>query len=392
MSEKLKLFVSQLHLPLSSMTQHDTFRNTLTKWYLANHRMLPWRQTSDPYAIWVSEIILQQTRVNQGIDYYQRFIARFPDIQTLASASEELVLKIWEGLGYYSRARNMHATARFLVNNHSGRFPQDLKELEKLKGIGKYTAAAIASIAYNKHAAVVDGNVLRFIARLFGIEESIGSAFTIKEISRIANELLNPEAPGLFNQALMEFGALQCIPANPNCTVCPFANDCVAFKTGKVAILPIKAKKAKVSERFFNYLLVKHRHNGLPCILLKRRNQADIWKHLYDFPLIETNKLLSVKQLEQHAEFRALFNGFNPAIEVYKASYRHLLTHRIIHARFFKVSMREEVPFNFFVGFNCVNDIRQYPLPKLINNFIADQGLNHDCFCSKSTLNSLSIA
>jgi A/G-specific adenine glycosylase len=355
--------------------QHNKFRNTLTKWYLANQRVLPWRQTSDPYAIWVSEIILQQTRINQGLDYYYRFISRFPDIHTLAKASEELVLKTWEGLGYYSRARNMHATARTLLEIYGGKFPEDPKELEKLKGIGKYTAAAIASIAFGKPAAVVDGNVIRFITRYYGIEAAIDASGTIKQINHLANELITEDSPGLFNQAMMEFGALQCIPANPDCQSCPFNETCVSYKKGKVAVIPAKSKKTKISARYFNYLFVRTRQNGSSVMLLKKRSDNDIWKHLYDFPLIEADKLLSKKQLEDHAVFKSLFASYEPKVDVCHGSYRHLLTHRIIHARFFSVSIPENDGISFLEDFIHVDDLSRYPLPKLINNFLTDQGL-----------------
>jgi A/G-specific adenine glycosylase len=356
--------------------QYNQFRNRLIKWYIANQRVLPWRQINDPYAIWVSEIILQQTRVNQGLDYFHRFILRFPDIQTLANASEELVLKTWEGLGYYSRARNMHTTARLLVEKYNGKFPEDPQELEKLKGIGKYTSAAIASIAFNKPVAVVDGNVLRFISRFFGIEESIDDTKTISRISQLANEMISHESPGLFNQAMMEFGALQCVPVNPDCKACPFIKHCVANRTGKVDVLPVKAKKAKLSARYFNYMVVPMGQSVSPSVLIKRRNGNDIWKHLYDFPLIETDKLLNLKQLGNHNEFKSLFAGFKSEIELYPGSYRHLLTHRIIHARFFKASFPEKAAFNFPEGFICAGDVRQYPLPKLINNFLYEHILS----------------
>lgn len=352
--------------------QYNQFRNQLIKWYIANQRVLPWRQTNDPYAIWVSEIILQQTRVNQGLDYFHRFILRFPDIQSLANTSEELVLKTWEGLGYYSRARNMHATARFLVENYNGKFPEDPKELEKLKGIGKYTAAAIASIAFNKPAAVVDGNVLRFVSRFFGIDDSIDDTKTISKISRLANELICHESPGMFNQAMMEFGALQCVPVNPDCKACLFAANCIANKTDRVALIPAKAKKTKISARYFNYMVVPVGQNGSPSFLLKKRSDNDIWKHLYDFPMIETDKLLNVKQLGKHDKFKALFAGYKTEIELFTGSYRHLLTHRTIHARFFKVSFPEKAAFNFPDGFICAGDVRQYPLPKLIINFLSE--------------------
>ncbi len=357
------------------MTQAIDFSNQLINWYIERRRPLPWRQTKDPYRIWVSEIILQQTRVNQGIDYYLRFVSRFPDIQQLADADEEEVLKIWEGLGYYSRARNMHETARLVANRNKGKFPEEFEELLKLKGIGRYTAAAIASIAFNKAVAVVDGNVIRFLSRFFGISEPIDHANTIKSISRIANDLITHTSPGEFNQAIMEFGALQCVPANPDCKACCFSTDCTALKTGKVHELPLKAKKTKPTERFFNYLVVWHNHHGSPCIFLKRRSAGDIWKHLYDFPLIETNKLLSIKQLIGNKEFKAFFNGVDPEIEVYRGTYRHLLTHRVIHARFFKIILSEPGSHNLSEDFICTDDVSKYPLPKLINNFLAGQGL-----------------
>ncbi|MBE0662369.1 MAG: A/G-specific adenine glycosylase [Bacteroidales bacterium] len=351
------------------------FRNTLVNWYLENCRPLPWRTTNDPYAIWVSEIILQQTRVNQGLAYYHRFISRFPDIQSLANASEELVLKTWEGLGYYSRARNMHATARFLVESHNGNFPEDFKELEKLKGIGKYTAAAIASIAFNKPVAVVDGNVLRFVSRYLGISQPIDSGKTINNISSHVNELISADSPGLFNQAMMEFGALQCVPVKPDCNKCPFANDCKAYKEEKVAVIPYKEKKTGVTARFFNYLVVQHYFNDFPGIVLRHRNHGDIWKHLYDFPLIETNKLLSIDQLRSHDEFMKLFDGSDPVTDVYPGSYRHLLTHRIIHARFFKILLGKNDSLRLPDGYISTNNPTHFPMPVLIKKFIEEQDL-----------------
>jgi A/G-specific adenine glycosylase len=355
--------------------EENLFRNTLLNWYLKNCRPLPWRMTSDPYAIWVSEIILQQTRVNQGLAYYQRFISRFPDIQSLANASEELVLKTWEGLGYYSRARNMHATARFLVENHNGDFPEDFKELEKLKGIGKYTAAAIASIAFNKPVAVVDGNVLRFVSRLLGISEPIDSVKIIKIIREYVNEVISAESPGLFNQSIMEFGALQCVPSKPDCNSCPFAKDCIAHKEDKVAVIPYKEKKTGVTARYFNYLVVQHYFNDLPGIVLRHRKNGDIWKHLYDFPLVESNKLLSIVQLRKHEEFKTLFSGFDPVIEAYPGSYRHLLTHRIIHARFFKVMIGKNGLLRFPHSYISTDNPAHFPMPVLIKKFIEEQDL-----------------
>lgn len=322
-----------------------------------------------------SEIILRQTRVNKGLSYFQRFISRFPDIQSLANTSKELVLKTWEGLGYYSRARNMHATARLLLENHSGKFPENIKELKKLKGIGKYTAAAIASITFNIRAAVVDGNVLRFVSRYLGISEPIDSATTANSISDYVNGLINADSPGLFNQAMIEFGALQCVPAKPFCKLCSLAGYCLAYEDEKVGAIPYKKKKPGVIARFFNYLVLQHYFNGLSGILPRHRNHGDIWKHLYDFPLIETNKLLSNDQLCNHVEFKAMFAGSDPVIEAYPGSYRHLLTHRIIQARFFKITVREKNKLYLPDRYISTINPNHFPMPVLIKRFIEEQNL-----------------
>lgn len=351
------------------MKNKNKFRNTLIDWYITNHRPLPWRETNDPYKIWVSEIILQQTRVNQGLDYYNRFIKQFPDLNSLAAATEEEVLKLWEGLGYYSRARHMHATSQILAKQYSGQFPESFSNLLELKGIGKYTAAAIASIAFGVPVAVVDGNVLRFLARYHGIETPVDENRTIKEITRIANETISPEKPGIFNQAMMEFGALQCVPANPGCGSCCFSDDCRALKLGKVQILPLKSIVIKPVDRFFNYLLIQKQSGNSFSFLIRRRTGSDIWKHLYDFPLIESSQLLSIDQMLENEWVLSLVNRYPVQIVQLPGNYRHKLTHRVIHARFFKV----EVPGDFDMvlpdGFFFTDNIRSYPFPRLIMNF-----------------------
>jgi len=228
------------------------FYKTLTHWYLQNKRNLPWRNSNSPYHIWLSEIILQQTRVSQGTPYYLAFVKTFPTVFDLANATEQEVLKLWQGLGYYSRARNLHKTAQFIANELNGVFPQNYLGLLNLKGVGDYTAAAIASFAYNERVPVVDGNVFRVLARYIGVEEDIANHRTRKTFQALALDLMQAAEPNLFNQAIMEFGALQCVPKNPNCTICPFNGSCYALQKNKVAILPIKSKKAKPIVKHFN--------------------------------------------------------------------------------------------------------------------------------------------
>ena len=275
------------------------FARLLIEWYHEHKRDLPWRNTNDPYLIWISEIILQQTRVAQGYAYYQRFIERFPNLESLAAAEENEVLKYWQGLGYYSRARNLHQAA-ISVN---GVFPVKYEDILKLKGVGTYTAAAICSFAYNQPHAVVDGNVYRVLSRFFGINEPIDSRKGKKIFASLAHDLLDKIQPALYNQAIMDFGALQCTPLSPDCTVCPFKNRCFAFNHNMVSSLPIKQNKTKTSERFFYYLLIRDNGN----IYLNKRTENDIWKNLYELPLIESNTALAVDDFIRKQEFASIF-------------------------------------------------------------------------------------
>jgi A/G-specific adenine glycosylase len=258
----------------------------LIEWYSHNKRDLPWRNTQNSYNIWVSEIILQQTRVNQGPNYYYRFIDRYPDIESLANSNIDDLLKVWQGLGYYSRARNMHHTAQDIVNNYNGKFPSDYHELIKLKGIGDYTASAMASISFDQPTPVLDGNVFRVIARIFGISESTQSITSRKHFKKILHELIKNENPGIFNQAIMEFGALQCIPKNPDCKNCPLNSVCFAYNKNSVADFPAKKRKVKQKVRYFNYLYIIYND----FTFIEKRTKNDIWKLLYQFPLLETKK------------------------------------------------------------------------------------------------------
>lgn len=338
------------------------FARLLIEWYHEHKRDLPWRNTNDPYLIWISEIILQQTRVAQGYAYYQRFIERFPNLESLAAAEENEVLKYWQGLGYYSRARNLHQAA-ISVN---GVFPVKYEDILKLKGVGTYTAAAICSFAYNQPHAVVDGNVYRVLSRFFGINEPIDSGKGKKIFASLAHDLLDKIQPALYNQAIMDFGALQCTPLSPDCTVCPFKNRCFAFNHNMVSSLPIKQNKTKTSERFFYYLLI--RDNG--DIYLNKRTENDIWKNLYELPLIESNTALAVDDFIRKQEFASIFKE-NSVVNVRLLNKtKHVLSHRIIYADFYELEA-QDIKMDFLSKYTRLNmaDLELYPVSRLMHNF-----------------------
>jgi A/G-specific adenine glycosylase len=340
----------------------------LYSWYLEKKRDLPWRNTSDPYKIWVSEIILQQTRVAQGLGYYHRFLASFPDIFTLASADIADVLKVWQGLGYYSRARNIHAGAICIVNHLNGKMPENYEGLIKIKGIGEYTAAAIGSFAFNLPLAVVDGNVNRFIARFFGIHDSIKSPNGVKKIKQLAEKILDTDHPGLHNQAIMEFGALQCIARNPDCNICPLHTDCYAKLHDEVALLPVNIKQQTIRNRYFNYLVILY-HN---YIYIRNRSGNDIWQGLYDFPLLETEKEIDETELQETSQWATVFQDTAYKILNISPVYIHQLSHQKLYAKFFLVSAEKELA---RPGADALlikqADIYNYPIPKLIDNYIS---------------------
>ena len=339
----------------------------LARWYLDHKRDLPWRKTKDPYAIWVSEIILQQTRVVQGIDYYHRFMNRFPDLQSLAEAKIEEVLKVWQGLGYYSRARNMHAAAWQMITDHGGVFPSTYQEMLKLKGIGPYTAAAVASIAFNEPRAVVDGNIHRVIARIFGLFEPPGQVPAKCGICRKAEALLDRAEPGIHNQAVMEFGALVCTPANPSCRSCPLQKHCTAFGKHLVEELPVRNKKTTQKHRYFHYFIV-HSAEG---ILIRQRTGKDIWQHLFEFPLIETPRPVSPGRLMESTSWNQLFT--DSRVKPFKVSkmIKHTLTHQVIHAKFYHL---DAFPDNFALKSSFqevpLAELGKLPVPKLIENYL----------------------
>lgn len=315
------------------------FSAQLINWYQVHKRDLPWRNISDPYRIWISEIILQQTRVNQGLDYYLRFVERFPNVEMLADAEEDEVLKYWQGLGYYSRARNLHQAARQIIQDFGSVFPKTYPEVLRLKGVGTYTAAAICSFAYNLPYAVVDGNVYRVLSRLFAIETPIDSHSGKKEFDALAQQLIENSVPSLHNQALMEFGALQCVPVSPDCLACPLLVFCKAYELKMVERLPVKSKKTPVKQRFFNYLVI----NFNQYIFLQKRTADDIWKNLYEFPLIETDHLLPIQELLENEFFCRLFQGLEQVkiINISKPVH-HLLTHRRISAQFITLQIAKK--------------------------------------------------
>jgi len=339
------------------------FSKILTHWYSNNKRNLPWRQTKNPYPIWLSEIILQQTQVAQGLPYYEAFLKAFPSVFDLAKAEESAVLKLWQGLGYYSRARNLHAASKYIVNELNGEFPNNYKGMLKLKGVGDYTASAIASICFNEPTAVVDGNVYRVLSRYFGIDTPINSSKGAKEFKQLAQELIDQKYPAEFNQAIMEFGAIQCKPQNPNCTVCPFQDSCMALQKGMIAELPVKLKSVKVKKRFFNFLVFIS-HDGKS--ILEKRTGKGIWQNLYQFPLIETEIDTAFNDFESLVKKHPMLKGFNFDLTIYNQEpIVHKLSHQHLYTTFWVVN----IDGNLTNGIP-LKEVRSYAVPVLIGNFI----------------------
>lgn len=337
------------------------FYTLITRWYLINKRDLPWRNTHDPYAIWLSEIMLQQTRVAQGLPYFERFIATFPTVFDLAKANEEQVLKLWQGLGYYSRARNMHKTAQIVANDYNGIFPSTYTELLKLKGIGEYTAAAIASFSFNEKVTVVDGNVFRVLSRYLNLTTDISSATAKKEFAAIAHELMKNRDSALFNQAIMEFGALQCVPKNPNCTDCVLNHSCAALQYKKVDQLPVKSKKTKVKNRYFNYLVFEDPQSNT---LLKKRTEKGIWHNLYEFPVIETESELPTETIIK--QIKDTYSDFGiESITPFDETIQHKLSHQLLSIRFFAINVNKNLPNSL-----PIKTINQNPFPIVLIKFI----------------------
>lgn len=340
------------------------FAQKLITWYLENKRQLPWRMTKDPYQVWLSEIVLQQTRVEQGKPYYYKFLENFPQVQDLANASEEEVLKLWQGLGYYSRARNLLHTARYVSSELGGIFPASYKELIRLKGVGDYTASAIASVCYDEPAAAVDGNVYRMLSRIFGISTPTNTTAGIKEFKNLAQQLIPSDDPGNFNQAVIEFGSERCKPRQPLCSGCIFADRCIAFREQRIHELPVKLKNHKVRKRHFNYIVCISEENQT---ILQKRTGKDIWQGLYQFPLLETDS--EVMEPENLA-FHECLSDISPAgvrkpALFNKAPIIHKLTHQQIYTKFWILdcgSLPEKG-----IAFEELN---KFPVPVLIEKFI----------------------
>lgn len=337
----------------------------LTQWYDINKRELPWRNTNDAYIIWVSEVILQQTRVDQGYNYFNRFVDKFPTVRALANANEEEVLKVWQGLGYYSRARNMHAAAKVINAEFNGVFPTAYKDVLSLKGVGEYTAAAIVSFAYNLPYAVVDGNVYRVLSRLFAISTPINTAKGKKEFSELAQTLLDEDNPGLHNQAMMEFGALQCVPTSPSCIECPASEFCLAFAQRRVKELPVKEKKLKIKERYFYYFDI---HCGSD-MFLRKRVEKDIWQNLYELPMVEKNEYAEIEDLRGSPEFSAIFGGSEEVYVKHKMQLKHVLSHQIIYASFFEVKVNNISMNDSYIRIDR-EDVERYPVSRLVHRYL----------------------
>lgn len=352
---------------------NDHFVDKLLKWHQNVSRPLPWKGETDPYLIWLSEIILQQTRVEYGWQYFEAFKKAFPTVQDLASASEDEVLKLWQGLGYYSRARNLHYSAKYIANELNGKFPHTYQEILKLKGVGPYTASAIASFAFQLPYAVVDGNVYRILSRYYGISEPIDTTRGKKYFTEIANELLDLEQPGAFNQAMMDFGALQCKPAAPKCNECPLQPNCVAYQNNQVEALPVKSKRQQHKHRYFNYLVFD---DGEFTYLQKRSNK-DIWKNLYEFPLLETNQpptsFVSLKDsIKSH-----FYAGDDIELQFSNAKlFNQTLSHQKIHARFFEIPCRSDAK---LVGDGLIkvrkDCLDNFAFPRIISWYLSKKNL-----------------
>jgi len=339
----------------------------LLEWYKKNARNLPWREGKDPYRTWLSEIIFQQTRIEQGLSYYQAFTSAFPDLASLASASEQEVLRLWQGLGYYSRARNLLETAQVIQNKYKGRFPDNYKDLLRLKGVGPYTAAAIASIAFNEAVAAVDGNVIRVISRLYALDLPVDSTEGKKLIQDLANELIDTKSPGDFNEAMMDLGAMICTPRNPDCRSCPLQASCMGLEEGFPVRYPLKQKKTQVRERWLHYFHIETADH----LLLKERTDADIWKGLFDFPLIECNKPCSEEDLLPELPAllgldTATLNGIKRTSEL-----KHQLSHQVLHIRFFSLTIPDS-DLHAVQGTRLIEKaaLDNYPLPVVIYNYI----------------------
>jgi A/G-specific adenine glycosylase len=338
------------------------FSDEILHWYASNKRDLPWRNTKDPYKIWLSEIMLQQTRVAQGLPYYEKFIRHFPTVSKLSEASEKKVLKLWQGLGYYSRARNLHTTAKNVTREMGGRFPDTYDGLLQLKGVGDYTASAIASICFGKPEPVVDGNVYRVLARFFGVDLAVNSSGGVRYFKELAREVMDTDMPGEYNQAIMEFGARQCTPSKPDCRNCPLNNGCIALQQQRIAQLPVKTKKPEVRRRYFNYLVPIDKEYKT---LLQQRQEAGIWRQLYEFPLLESDNRVAEEEIMEWLPEKFTRRGKPVLLQGNEKEIVHKLSHQHLYTRFWILQMQERLE-----GGIPIAELDEYPVPVLIADFI----------------------
>ena len=339
------------------------FSDILSQWYAINKRDLPWRSTVNPYYIWLSEIILQQTRVEQGLPYYLKFIDTFPVVADLANADEDLVLKLWQGLGYYSRARNLQFSAKLILSEFGSNFPDNHTDILKLKGVGTYTAAAISSFSFGLPFAVLDGNVIRVLSRVFGIQTPFDTTAGKKQFQKLAQELLDKKSPAEYNQAIMEFGALQCVPKSPKCNDCPIVNECIAFNTNTVSLLPVKSKKLKVKNRYLHFLVVNKNNE----VLIGKRNSG-IWQGLYEFPFLEFDENLNEKSVLKSPLWINFFKDSVKQISSISEEYIHKLSHQKIHAKFWVIDVNSFRSSDFKIV-KC-NELQKYPVSSLIEKYL----------------------
>ncbi len=336
----------------------------LIAWYKTHKRDLPWRDISDPYRIWLSEIILQQTQVIQGLNYYLKFTEHFPTVSDLADAPEDKVMRLWQGLGYYSRARNLHAAAKFVKEKHRGKFPASYDEIKELKGVGDYTAAAIASFAYNLPHAVLDGNVYRVLSRLFDLHTPINSTKGKKEFQALADELLDGKKAALHNSAMMEFGALWCKPQNPKCESCPVQEHCLAFQNGTVAQLPVKDKAVKVRSRYFHYIIFNYKDS----VYIQKRTKKDIWQNLYEFYLIETEKPATEEDILHDPGLLQMAGSFG--VKKITPLKKHILSHQHLFGTFYELSLKNALTHKDLLLIKR-DDLMHYGLPQLIIKYLS---------------------
>jgi len=336
----------------------------LIGWYKKNKRDLPWRHTSDAYKIWLSEIILQQTQVIQGLNYYITFTENFPTVTDLANAPEDKVMRLWQGLGYYSRARNLHAAAKFIQDTHKGIFPATYEGIKELKGVGDYTAAAVASFAFDLPHAVLDGNVYRVLSRLFDLHIPINSGQGKKEFQLLADELLDKNHPALHNSAIMEFGALWCKPLNPKCETCVLQEHCMAFQNNTVQYLPVKDKKIKIKNRYFNYLIINYKDS----VYIRKRTEKDIWQNLYEFCLIETAQQETTETVLSDPALQLLTKDFS--VLTITSLKKHVLSHQHLYATFYELSVKKPLKDASFINIKR-SELMHYGLPQLIIKYLS---------------------